>query len=198
MDSNHAEGRRQGPFTGERYLGILAIVLVVAIAVFAVIFRSELNDLASIGYFGAFLISLLASATIIVPIPGLAVVFALGGVMYYPWLVGIMVGLAEPIGELTGYMAGRGGKVVIKGRLRRFYEISERLMKRRGGLFLFLFSSFPNPVFDAAGVAAGATHYPVKKFLLYLWAGKTVKGMGIAYLGAWGLGFILRWFGISI
>jgi len=144
---------------------------------------------------GVFLISLLASATIIVPIPALAVVFALGGILD-PFLVGIAVGLAEPLGELTGYMAGRGGRATISNRYRGLYNRIEGWMRKRGSLFLFCFSAFPNPIFDVGGFAAGASRFPVWKFLLALWAGKTIKGMEVAFLGAWGVSFILRWFGI--
>ena len=188
-----AKGARRmwGRLTWEHYIGILGILIIVAIAVFAVVYREQLANLESYGYLSDFVISLLASATVIVPVPGLAVVFALGGILEYPWLVGIMLGLAEPIGELTGYMAGRGGRSVIKNANNRFYERIEGWMRRRGALFLIIFSAFPNPVFDAAGVAAGATRYPIWKYLLALWVGKTIKGMEVAYLGYLGLSIIL-------
>ena len=182
----------------EQYLGILAIVATLGLAVAIAAFWESVRDLGGYGYAGAFVISLLGSATLLVPVPALAVVFALGGVLKYPLLVGIVVGLAEPIGELTAYMAGRAGRLAFKNRRGALYTKTEDLMTRRGSLVLFVLSAVPNPVFDLAGVAAGASRYPLYKFLLACWAGKTVKGIGIAYAGYFGLRSILSLFGISL
>ncbi|MBI4295029.1 MAG: VTT domain-containing protein [Chloroflexi bacterium] len=162
-----------------------------------VLLRGELRDFQSYGYLGAFVISLLSSATIIVPVPGLAVVFALGGLLN-PFFVGIASGAGEPFGELTGYMAGRGGHVAFKIRNGHRYEKIEGWMRRRGMLLVFLTSSFPNPVFDLIGAAAGAIKMPLWKFILACWAGKTIKGVGIALAGYFGLRFFLNLFGVSL
>ena len=54
-------------------------------------------------------------------------------------------------------------------------------MERYGvGVILFL-SIIPNPICDFMGIAAGALRYPLKKFLLVVWFGKTLKGILIAY-----------------
>ena len=182
----------------EKYLAILAILATLGIAVAIIYYWGAVSNLENYGYGGAFVISLLGSATLIVPVPALAVIFALGGVLKYPFLVGIVVGVAEPIGELTGYMAGRGGRLALKNRQGALYSKMQGWMKRRGSLVLFLFSAIPNPIFDLAGAAAGALHYPISKFLLVCWAGKTVKGLGIAYAGYWGLRPFLPLFGIDI
>ena len=75
-------------------------------------FGDQLVDLRGYGYLGVFLISLLGNATVILPVPSLAVVFAGGGVLN-PLLVGLVAGVGEPLGELTGYLAGYGGSAVI-------------------------------------------------------------------------------------
>jgi membrane protein DedA with SNARE-associated domain len=36
------------------------------------------------------------------------------------------------------------------------------------------------------------------RFFFATWAGRTVKGMALAYLGYFGLGSILRWLGVDI
>lgn len=58
----------------------------------------------------------------------------------------------------------------------------------RVGVILFL-SIIPNPIFDFMGIAAGAFRYPLKKFLLVVWFGKTLKGVLIAYTCFW----IVEW-----
>lgn len=162
-----------------------------------VLFRGNLTDLKGYGYAGAFVVSLLSSATIIVPVPGLAVVFALGGLLN-PVLVGVASGAGEPLGELTGYIAGRGGHTALKARNRLRFERIESWMKRRSILIVFLASCFPNPAFDLIGAAAGAIRMPLWKFLLSCWAGKTIKGVGVAFAGYFGLRYLLHLFGVSV
>ncbi len=62
-------------------------------------------------------------------------------------------------------------------------------MCRRGWLLLFLLAFIPNPVFDLAGVTAGALRYPLERFLAAVLAGKILKFVGFAYtcdfMGDW-------------
>lgn len=178
-------------------LGLLPITTAIVITGVLILFRGQLTDFKNYGYLGAFIISMLSAATIIVPVPGLAVVFVLGGLLN-PIFVGVASGAGEPLGELTGYMAGRGGHIAIKTRNRLNYEQIEAWMKRRGMLLVFVAASFPNPAFDLIGAAAGATRMPLWKFLLACWAGKTIKGLGIAVAGYFGLRLFLKLFNISI
>jgi membrane protein DedA with SNARE-associated domain len=42
----------------------------------------------------------------------------------------------------------------------------------------------PNPFFDLAGIAAGSLRYPVWRFLLFCWLGKTIKTTLVAFAGS--------------
>jgi membrane protein YqaA with SNARE-associated domain len=170
--------------------GIASMLLLAAVVVY---FWENVQSLGSYGYIGAFIISILGGGTIFVPIPHVAVIFALGGVMPHPALVGAAAGLGESIGELTGYLAGFGGRRALRGRSQRLYSRLVRWMKVRGPLVTMIAAMFPNPMFDLVGATAGALRLSLWKFLLACWAGKTVKGMAVAYAGAWGLGFVIRW-----
>ncbi len=170
---------------------VLLLIVGIIVAFVVVYFLSKaLGDAWLYGYFGIFLISLMASATLIIPIPALPVVFVMGAILN-PLLVGLMVGLAEPIGELTGYMAGYSGKVALQ-KNRRFYGRLEYWMHRRGPLVLFGFSALPNPFTDIAGVAAGAIRYPIWKFLLWMLVGKMFKGLLVAFAGYWTLRLVVQ------
>src|SRR4030042_1266687 len=89
-------------------LGIIGVVLTLLMAAAIIFFDEEVKEMQHYGYIGAFFISILGGATIIIPVPMLAVVFALGGVMKYTWLVGISAALGELVGALMIYMTGRG------------------------------------------------------------------------------------------
>jgi membrane protein YqaA with SNARE-associated domain len=171
---------RSSFWTGKpfRFLVIL-FILALSIAIFA--FRDRFAQLAAIGYPGIFLVSLLGNATIILPAPSLALVFAMGSALP-PVLVGLAAGIGEALGELTGYAAGFGGRAVIEDE--KNYKRLVDWMQHRGGITVFVLSLIPNPFFDLAGIAAGTLRYPLWRFLLFCWWGKTIKTVLVAWAGA--------------
>jgi len=173
----------------ELYLRILVIIIVLGLTAGIFVFRGRVANLAGYGYLGAFLISLISSATILVPIPGIAVVFALGAT-YNPYLVGVAAGAGSALGELSGYMAGYSGQIVVKNS--KTYLRMEEWMKRRGSVVIFVLSFVPNPLFDLAGMAAGVLRYPLWKFISVCFLGKTPKFILVALAGAWALNSVLE------
>ena len=170
--------------------------LTIAIAAVAVIFRNEIGDFQQYGYLGAFLISIMSAATIILYIPGVPMIFTLGGVLN-PFYVGLAAGLGETIGELPKYFAGRGGHTILKERYAGFFGRIESWIRKRGYLTIFVSSVVFNPLYPLISTTAGAMRFPLWKFFLLAWAGKTVKMTAVALLGYLGLSVILRWFGIG-
>ncbi|MBU2535094.1 MAG: VTT domain-containing protein [Chloroflexota bacterium] len=183
-------------------LGLFGIAATLLMAVAVVYYWEWVRGLGAYGYVGAFLISILGGATIIVPVPMLAVIFALGRVMEHTWLVGIANGLGETVGALTIYMTGYGGGSAIyhrtQGRLQAAYEKLVRLMERRGWLILFVLAAVLNPFFYPAALAAGALRFGAKRYILITCVGKIIKGMTVAYAGYWGLRGLLRMLGAPI
>jgi uncharacterized membrane protein YdjX (TVP38/TMEM64 family) len=181
-------------------LGIIGVVATLVMAVAVVYFWEFVRALEGYGYLGAFLISILGGATIIVPVPMLAIVFALGGVLT-PYWVGIAAGLGETIGALVIYMTGHGAGTALfgsEGKLQSAYLRMMRLMEQRGSLTLFLLSAILNPFFYPAALAAGATRFGIRKYFFICFAGKTIKGFTVAYAGYWGLRWLLRMLGMPI
>lgn len=173
--------------SNELYLRILVVIIVIGITVGLFIFRDRVANLAGYGYLGAFLISLISSATIILPIPGLVVIFALGAT-YNPYLVGLAAGAGSALGEITGYLAGYSGQIVLRNS--KTYLRMEQWMKRRGSIIIFVLAFVPNPLFDLAGAAAGVLRYPLWKFLAVCFLGKTPKSILVALAGAWTLEWV--------
>jgi membrane protein YqaA with SNARE-associated domain len=147
------------------------------------------DDISAYGYLGVFLVSLLAATVLFVPIPSIPVVFLMGAILN-PFLVGLMSGIGESMGEISGYTAGFSGRETLDNKQR--YTKIKGWMRRRGTLVLFLFSAIPNLFFKLVGVAAGAIRYPFWKFWLVVFAGKTIKGTVIALLGYWSLRMLLQ------
>lgn len=176
-----AEQPRPQDFWTGKLFRFLIVALVVAISASIFAFREYFVDLAAVGYPGIFLVSLLSSATIVLPAPSLALVFAMGSAL--PWLpVGLAAGAGEALGELTGYLAGVGGRVVIEDQ--KGYDRMAAWMEKRGGITIFVLSVIPNPLFDLAGIAAGTLRYPVWRFLLFCWLGKSIKTTIVAWAGS--------------
>lgn len=186
-----ATGRR--PLDWRRLLPrIAALIFAVGITLVILVYRDSLAEFARYGLLGIFLINVLGNATLIMPAPTMAFVFAFGAT-FPPWQVGLAAGLGSTFGELTGYLAGYAGSVVIEDRER--YERIREAMKRYDILTLFVLAVIPNPIFDLAGMAAGALKMPLLRFLLTCWAGKTVKMLAVAYAGAGSISFLTRLLG---
>ena len=163
-----------------RPLATLILAVAISVSVFLIVNQVEPEQLQRYGYLGVLIFSLLASATIILPAPSLAVVSVVGSVLN-PFLVGIIAGAGEATGELTGYLAGYSGRAVIENRSR--YEQLVAWTNRYGLWVVFLLSIIPSPFFDLAGIAAGALRIPVYRFLLVCWVGKSIKAVLFAFGG---------------
>lgn len=161
-----------------KYALIIASIL---ISVAIIYFRNDLAKLQGYGILGVFLISVLGNATVVVPAPVILSAFV-GGSIYNPILVGLVVALGATIGELTGYMAGLGGRVAITDH--KHFKKIEKWMTKSGFLTIFVLAAIPNPFFDLAGIFSGATNYSVKKFFLATFLGKSVKFLTVALLGS--------------
>lgn len=158
----------------------IAIVFSLTIILLIAKFRAQIEALKGYGYLGAFGIGFLGNATVILPAPSLAFTAALGGFLN-PILVGIAAGAGEALGEMTGYLAGISGKEIVENRTR--YETVCTYMDRYGGWVFFVLAAIPNPLFDIAGIAAGVVRFPVWRFLLSAWSGKTLKAILFAGAG---------------
>ncbi len=178
-----------------RRLWVIRIVTVVAILVAlgaALYFRDRLQELQRYGYAAVFLVGLVSNATVVFPVPGLAVSSVMGGV-FNPWIVGLVGGVGQALGELTGYMAGYSGQTLVDEN--PTYDRLTRWMQRHGLLTIFVLSVIPNPVFDVAGMVAGALRFPVGKFLASCTAGKIIKNIAFALAGYYGIESLVKLFG---
>ena len=92
----------------------------------------------------------------------------------------MVAGAGSAIGELSGYWLGAYCRVALAGtRLDRFLN---KHMSRYGGGIIFVSALIPFIPVDAAGLMAGATKYPITKFLIYLSLGKIPMTVAVLYL----------------
>lgn len=163
---------------------ILALAAVIGITVYIYSIRERVDEFAAYGYPGIFLIMLMANATVILPAPGVAVVFAMGSV-FNPILVALAAGTGGAIGELSGYLAGFSGQAIVENT--QAYSRVQPWVQKYGAWAILVLSAFPNPFFDLAGIAAGVAKIPVWKFLLFCWVGQLIKMSMFAFAGAYSI-----------
>ncbi|MBI2836386.1 MAG: VTT domain-containing protein [Chloroflexi bacterium] len=179
----------------KRLSSFLMLIAVTGISIGLFLFSQrnpeEVRALSGLGYLGIFLISLISSATVILPVPGALVAFSLA-LTLNPVLVALAASTGGIIGEITGYMAGYGGH----GMLHHgpMHDRAKRWIKRWGIWTIFFFATVPLMPFDLAGLFAGALRYPLWKFLVVGWVGKSIKFIALVFAMKAGWEALLRLF----
>src|SRR3954451_1730317 len=88
---------------------LLTIAALGAMSLLFVFFPIDWDKVGNWGYLGVFVVTLVATASFILPIPYLLIV-ARAGMYLNPLLVTLVAGLAGAIGETTGYIIGASGR----------------------------------------------------------------------------------------
>ncbi len=161
----------------------------IAITLYVFSIRERVEEFSEFGYPGIFLIALLTYATILLPAPGIAVIYAMGAV-FHPLGVGIAAGTGGALGELSSYLAGFSGQVVMEQTA--VYERTKPWVDKYGGWAILVLAAIPNPFFDAAGFAAGIAKMPLRTFLFFVWIGQLIKMTLFAYAGHYSLEWLAR------
>ena len=204
-------------------IGSLSFLLTVLLVIAIIYFWEQIQQAKGYGYVGGFLVSILGGVTVI-PVPSLLVTFTLGRALN-PAYVGLVSGLGEALGGITIYLTGAGAET-IWSRLRskeqtferrlglgddvsrpvqsQFWSKGEAFYNRlvnwtggRGGSWVvFIVAAMPLSPFYFAGLAAGSLKMGLLRFFLVSWAGKTIKGLIIAFAGFGGLYFLPQWIGV--
>jgi uncharacterized membrane protein YdjX (TVP38/TMEM64 family) len=172
---------------GTNILRVFALLVVIGITVYIYNIREHVSQFTAFGYPGIFLIALLANATVLLPAPGLAVIYAMGSI-FNPLWVGLSAGAGGAIGELSGYLAGFSGQAVIERA--DIYERITPWLEKYGGWTILVLAAIPNPFFDIAGVAAGVAKMPMWRFLSFCFFGQIIKMTIFAYAGKYSIEWV--------
>ncbi|MFA5309381.1 MAG: VTT domain-containing protein [Dehalococcoidales bacterium] len=200
-----AEPAGKKTFNRSFFLGLLGVVITLLMIAAIIFYNDKLREMQEWGYIGAFVISILGGATVIVPVPMLPVVFALGGTMSNPWqvfLLGLAAAAGEVIGGLTIYTTGQSAGPALSANknsgMQKAYARMLSFIQRRGALALFLVTFIVNPFFYPAAFASGALRMGLKKFVPVVIIGKLIKCMTVVYAGYFGLKGVFHIFGIEL
>ncbi|MGC9398392.1 MAG: VTT domain-containing protein [Anaerolineae bacterium] len=174
-------------------VGLVVFFVIVTTLVF--IHRDKVNFayFRTYGYVGVFLMALIGSTTVLLPIPHLAFTFTMGAVLN-PVLAGLCAGFGDSLGELWGFLAGYAVEDLVDKW--KAYPVIAGWVRDYGPLVVFLMGAVPMPLFDMAGMAAGAAGMPVWKFYLATWSGKTLKAIIVAWAGGRGVIWLANLLGL--
>jgi len=202
LTSSNEEGRAgKWGWWRKKLIPILTLLLVIAIAVTLFFYGRDpatIPRLKQYGYLGAFLISLIGNASILLPgivlpiLSGLGVVFHQAMGITGPIIIGLVGGVGAAIGEIVGYMAGYSGRGIAERS--RLYLRLVGWVQRWGDLAIFLFALVPL-FFDLVGLAAGILRFPLWRFVLICWVARTLLYVGLVVAVALGWQAALPYFG---
>lgn len=177
---------------------LLVVVITLGLFFFYRQYPGRFEELKSYGYLGAFLISLIGNATVLLPGIVLPILSGLGIVLFPvaglvgPIMVGLAGGAGAAIGEIVGYMAGYSGRGIVENN--KLYGKLVDWVRRWGTVAIFIFTLVPL-FFDLVGLAAGVLRFPLWKFILVCWLGRTILYIVFVVLAALGWEAVLPYFG---
>jgi membrane protein YqaA with SNARE-associated domain len=165
---------------------LLSLLGTVALTIALVLLPIDVAAWGAFGYLGAFMLTLLSSATVLVPSVALGAALKFGAASTLnPLLVGLISGVAAGLGESTGYLAGRSGAELAHIQERSSYRRIAAWVERRGTVTVFVLAAIPLPLIDLAGLAAGAMGMSFLRFQAACLAGKITRFVPVALLGHW-------------
>lgn len=170
----------------QQWRALLSLTATIALTLLLVALPLDVERWGGYGYLGAFVLTLLSSATVLVPSVALGAALKFGAASTLnPLLVGLISGVAAGLGESTGYIAGRSGAELAHVQTRPTYRRIAAWVERRGMLTVFLLAAIPLPLIDLAGLAAGALGMSFVRFEAACLAGKITRFVPVALLGYW-------------
>lgn len=162
--------RRPSPVVA---VGAIFALLLLNVAVFML--PIDYHVFGAWAYPGVFLITFLANAAVALPIPYLPIVGQVARTADFVPLVVLTAAFASVLGESVAYAIGRIEKDLFSDH--PVYRRLQRLVDRpiRAGLVLFVLAVPLNPLFDVAGIAAGALGIPYRVYFWSVFIGRLVR-----------------------
>ncbi len=197
----HSPRSRKGRYVAAAIATIALTLPSLALLVFMLVNGREDTESSfdALGYGGIFLANLLSTATVFIPVPGLlAIGHALivsGAETLNPLAAGLVGGLGMGLGETTAYMTGLVASEaarhtqpqlprLLRPAVERSIHVVNWLMSRYWVPTLFVLSVIPDPIFEFAGITAGATRIGFRPFMAVVVTGNVIRGLLVAYVGA--------------
>lgn len=148
----------------------------------------DYTQLADYAVPGVFALTAIATATIVVPVPYIPVILRIAeqtSDVSTLILIAVAAGAGSVIGEISGYMVGRAGRHAFEDTRMSRWVANQMTHPVRAFVALLALSAPPNPLFDVAGIAAGAFGVPFWLFAIAVFLGRMLRMLGLVFLGAY-------------
>ena len=164
-------------------LAVGGLALLIGVNVVFLLMPINYRALGMFAYPGVFLVCFIANATTFVPVPYVPVVMHVARTAESIPLVVVLGALGSVLGESVAFVVGRAGERLAEEN--QWWRRLERFLAKPwlAGLFLFLFAVPPNPLFDVAGLAAGALGVRYGVFFIAVFAARIIRLGVVAWLG---------------
>ncbi len=178
-------------------LKIGAIALFFLALTYLIFTNSSLVNRLATGYglVGVFIASIIANATVLLPLPIdllVIVINAQSDSLAAVVILSAVVGIGAAIGELSAYFAGLlGVETAERFREKEFTQIKEvrEKLEAKGMVFVFLMAMVPFP-FDIIGITAGFIRYNLRNFFIAALFGKTIRYIALGVAAYYGFAAI--------
>ena len=141
------------------------------------------------GYLAVFLVPMIGSMTLLLPLPVIPIVF-LAGSLLDPVTTGLLAAAGMTLGMAITYFAAASGQHHVRNTIANRSGFTGRLAKkslgffeRRPALASFALSAFPGPTFAFSGLVAGAAGVPARIYFPYTFLGRIVLMLPLALAG---------------
>jgi membrane protein YqaA with SNARE-associated domain len=173
--------------TRDLVLVILGLFPVIGLNVLVYFLPIDYGVFRDWAYLASFAACFVANAASVVPVPYIPVVAHLVQTAESVPLVVVAGAFGSVLGESVAFIAGRVGRRLVAGH--PLYARLERVADRPflAGLVLFAFAAPMNPLFDVAGLAAGALRFPYWVFFVAVFLARVTR---LAVLAALVLGLL--------
>jgi membrane protein YqaA with SNARE-associated domain len=186
---------------------------IIGVCVLLIRYWKYLEQFQILIYLGLFFTAILAGSPIPIPTPCMALTFTLGS-KFEPVIIGIIASSGAAIGSMLVYFAAYTGRrflpsLDISDPANKIYSSSvgkflqriklPRLVEfvnKRGIVGVFLFSIFPNPFLMPLLITTGINRLRAWKVGVACLLGHSVMFLILAFLGHYGLGSLLKYFGV--
>lgn len=178
--------RARNASTPQKIAAVIAVFLF-NLALFLV--PVDYSALGGLAYPGALLLTFIANAAVVVPVPYVPIVAHMATSADSAAIVVLLAALGSALGECVAFYVGRVEKELFTGhpwfeRIRYFFRYESR-----AAIFLFFFAIPLNPIFDVGGLGAGALGMKFRTFFFPVLLGRVIRFTIIAAIAFGVIGF---------
>jgi len=164
-------------------IAVAGVIALIALNIAVYLAPIDYGALTSFAYAGAFLVCFFANAVVAIPIPYIPIIAHIGATADSAAVVVTLGALGSVLGESVAFLVGRAEQGLVSEH--PLYKRLHRLAARKwlSGLVLFGLAVPLNPLFDVAGLAAGAMGMRYRVFFVAVFTARVVRLALIVWLG---------------